>query len=251
LSLGKVDGSTYVQVNFGASGTAAGALTGTGTVVMGGYGNNNSIFNNSNQLGATGTLTIGSGITVRGKNGRILNSYGAGTILNQGTISADVAGGTINVGNGTGSFANQGTLSALNGGTLAVNGNWSNAAGATVTATDSTLNLGTSGFAWSNAGTIGVNNSTVNLDGNFSQAGLGTFNRSGGTVTLNGTVTGNLSLDAATGSWNVDGGKIRNGAVSLTGGSALNVTGATFDGVSVSAGSAINITNSNGATLTV
>ena len=41
---------------------------------------------------------------------------------------------------------------------------------------------------WSNSGTITATNSTVNLGGTFTPAGIGTFIRSGGTVTINGTV---------------------------------------------------------------
>ena len=105
-------GTLYGRVTFGSSGVP-GTLAGTGTVVLGGYGSNNTLVNNSNQSGAAGTLTIGSGITVRGKNGQIVNQFANGTILNQGTISADVSGGIVVLGSSTnGSLINQGTLSA-------------------------------------------------------------------------------------------------------------------------------------------
>ena len=165
MSVGKTDGSTYAQVYFGASGVASGAMAGTGTIVLGGYGNNNTVYNYSDLGGADGTLTLGSGITIRGKSGQIINRTSAGTIVNQGTISADVAGGTINLG-GAGTVVNQGTLSALNGATLNLNGAWSSTG---------TVTLGTG--------------STLNLGGSFTQAGMGTFNRTGGTVNLNGTLT--------------------------------------------------------------
>ena len=103
---------------------------------------------------------------MRGKNGQVLNNYSSGTTVNQGTISADVSGGTIQIGDGFGTFQNQGTLSALNGGTLNVYGPWINAAGANITAgAGSTLNLGSSTTNWSNAGTITATNATVNLGG--------------------------------------------------------------------------------------
>ena len=52
---------------------------------------------------------------------------------------------------------------------------------------------------------MGATDSTVNLGGNFTQAALGTFNRTGGTVNLAGTLTGGLTLDVGTGSWTVGG----------------------------------------------
>ena len=52
----------------------------------------------------------------------------------------------------------------------------------------------------SNTGTITTTDSTVNLGGSFTTAALGTFNRTGGSVNLVGLQTGNLALDATTGS---------------------------------------------------
>ena len=58
------------------------------------------------------TLVIGPGITVHGQYGNIGAFAGASdvNVANQGTISADVKGGTITIA-GT-SFNNQGTLEA-------------------------------------------------------------------------------------------------------------------------------------------
>ena len=225
MSIGKVDGSSYGQIYFGGSGLAAGSLAGTGTIVLGGYGSNNSIYNYSDLGGSDGTLTIGSGISIRGKNGQIINRTSGGTIVNQGTISADVAGGTVSIG-GTGTFVNQGTVSVANGGTLSLNG------------------------AWSGTGTVSVGASgTLNLGGSFTQAGMGTFNRTGGTVNVNGTLTGNLALSAGTGSWVLNSGTVRNGTLSTTGGAALVVSNGTFDGVT--ADGTIDMASVNGAQLEV
>ena len=52
---------------------------------------------------SSGTLTIGSGITVQGQNGYVGYSPETGgspsniTVVNQGTIQADASGGTIYV----------------------------------------------------------------------------------------------------------------------------------------------------------
>ena len=57
-----------------------------------------------------------------------------------------------------------------------------------MTATASTLNVGSGSSVWSNLGSISASNSTVNLGGSFTLAGLGTFTRTGGTVNLTGSM---------------------------------------------------------------
>ena len=67
---------------------------------------------------------LGPGITIRGQNGYvgyqtcIDGNPGSLTVVNQGTISCDVSGGTIYVVGQT--FTNQGILAASNGGQLSV-----------------------------------------------------------------------------------------------------------------------------------
>ena len=56
----------------------------------------------------------------------------------------------------------------------------------------------------------------MNLGGSFTFANVGTFNRSGGTVNLTGTLTNanaTLPLTAATGSWALLGGSIIGGTI--------------------------------------
>ena len=195
------------------------ALGGNGTVVFGAYSDNRY---NALRLDTGGAaLTIGPGITVRGKNGTIGYAYLYGGpqnvgVTNQGAILADVNGGTINI--QAQPFSNQGTVQALNGGSLSIaniadaagllisgggtlgfNGTWRNTGAVTVNG--STFNL--SG-TWTNAGAINFTNSTINLGGSFTLANLGTLNRSGGTVNLTGTLDaggGSLALNAGMGSW--------------------------------------------------
>ncbi len=92
-------------------------LGGSGSVVFGSSSSYNAL------VGSSGTiLTIGSGITVHGLDGSIgydptLNTFPL-TIVNDGTISADVGGGTLYLGGtyqgGTFSSADGGVLSILN-----------------------------------------------------------------------------------------------------------------------------------------
>jgi len=248
LSLGNAAGSTYAQIDVN------GFLGGTGSIIFGASALN---FVKNVQLNtgmsSPGTMTIESPLVISGDNGSIIipapsgsNTYGS--IVDQGTINANVSGGTITVSgspfqnqgtveatsSGTVSFAagpdnqstgtvlanggtisetssqfsNEGSIQATNSGTLTIS-NLTNASLGTVSVTNSTLTL--EGTYIQNQGTITANNSTVNLAGEFSQAGLGTFNRTGGTVNVSGTVDGNKTLNSTTGSWNLIGNVALNG----------------------------------------
>ena len=94
------------------------SLMGNGTVVFGIDGDNYVYLVDSGT-----TLTFGPGITVHGQNGNIGN--GNGSVVNQGTISADVAGGTITI--FAQPFTNQGLVESVAGklniaGTLSTGG---------------------------------------------------------------------------------------------------------------------------------
>jgi hypothetical protein len=60
---------------------------------------------------------------------------------------------------------------------------FTNAVGGVLSADGGTLSLAA---AWSNAGQIVVNNSTLNLGGSFTTDGLGSYTRTGGTINLTG-----------------------------------------------------------------
>ena len=115
--LGNTAGSTYGQLDFYGTQT----LGGTGTVVFGPNGSNG--IDGSNF--SSGTLTIGSGITVDGTSGSIAAGYyNTEAVINQGTIAADGSGGgaagTITINPTT--FTDQGSLEVENGETLYVSG---------------------------------------------------------------------------------------------------------------------------------
>ena len=87
-------------------------MGGNGTVV---FGNGNAGYNALRAVVGGMTLTLGPGITVHGQNGTIgdataLGGPGNVSVVNQGTISADVAGGTIVL--DAQPFNNQGVMSA-------------------------------------------------------------------------------------------------------------------------------------------
>jgi hypothetical protein len=169
-------------LGFNQTGTLAGPLT----VNM----DTDTFFVGSSYLTIEGenTVTLGSGVTVRGQ-GQIGSQFsfgGTNALINQGLISADTSDqpGARTLSIFESSFTNEGTARAINGGALAINAtSWSNAASGTIRATDSTLDFG---GAWSNAGAITITDSTFNAGGTFSTASLGTINRTGGVINITG-----------------------------------------------------------------
>src|SRR5262249_2489187 len=157
--------------------------------------------------GTAGTLTIGpTGVikTVTGFGGtaQIGPTFQFGgnmTLVNQGTISSEVSGKTINVATTGLTNTNSGTLQSTSGGTVSINSTWSSSG--SLAANGGTLS--TNG-TWSNTGSLTVNGGTLNLGGTFTTAGLNlaAYSRTGGTVNVTGTLnnTGDtLTLNAATG----------------------------------------------------
>lgn len=175
------------------------------------------------------TLTLGPAVVVDGRHGLI---NGSGTLINQGLISADAAGGTLSI--HTSAFRNMGTSECRNGGSLTIqSASWSNS---------SVLNASGAGAlalmdSWTNSGTINVDGATLRLGGTFTLAQLGTLQRTGGTIEINGVLDlagQTLDLNATTGSWQLQRGTIRAGTVRTSVGAKLSCVGnipGTLDGV--------------------
>ena len=90
-----LNGTIDINSNAILSFEGDGSLNGNGTIVLGTTG-----FGNRIDLDGNGTTTIGTNVTIRGENGTIgdqINTGGTQTLLNNGKISADVAGGTIRI----------------------------------------------------------------------------------------------------------------------------------------------------------
>lgn len=183
VTLGGSGGGNYGYLNFNGSQT----LGGSGTVIFNGPDPYNSLAVSDGQ---PTTLTIGSGITIRGQGGYVGFTPVLGgavaniSIVNQGTIQADTSGSTITVSAGT--LAYTGTLGATNG-TLQVNG--------LVSPTSGTIAAGAGG--------------TVTVNGAFSIDPTGTANvELGGTnpgqfgqikITGAATLAGTLNISLANG----------------------------------------------------
>ncbi len=174
-----------------------------------------------------------------------IKGYGlADTLVNQGSIAAAFAGGTMTLG-GDGSFINQGNISASNGDTLVLDAlSFANTGTIAVTG-GATAILGgpPDPFgqtpAWSNTGLISLAGGTLDLEGQMQTSQFGSIASSGGTVVLAGTLSnagdtlslghgGILPAVSLTGT--IDGGTIldRSGLLSVGGGGT-----ALLDGVSI------------------
>jgi hypothetical protein len=149
-----VETTSIASLNF--SGTQT--LAGTGEVLFNGGNNHN---NQLNVEGSGSVLTIGPNITIEGLTATL--NAGSGSIVNEGTISANTSGGTLTL---DGAATNDGTMEAANGGTLTIQSN-ANYAGGTLT-----------GGAWKAIGggilrligdSIATNAAAILLDGATSQ----------------------------------------------------------------------------------
>lgn len=174
-------GSLFTEVKFHDTAT----LGGSGTLPFANGGG-------SINTAATGqTLTIGGGITVRnGTSGAILSSW---RLISAATVVVEGPGATHLEIIWNQEFINRGAVH-LNSGVLSLRGQ--------------------SPGDWTNLGHINVNGGIFNIGGRYRQSDIGSFTRTGGTVNAQGTLVGNLTLDARTGSWN-GGGNLVGGRLTL------------------------------------
>lgn len=92
----------------------SGTQLGTGQMILGGTSSNNHIVLGFG--GGASIVTISPGITIRGQG--VVENVGASSLINQGTIRADVPGKTLS--SSVSTLTNQGTLAASGGGMLSI-----------------------------------------------------------------------------------------------------------------------------------
>ncbi len=191
-------------------------LGGSGTIVLGATGSGNRVnIETPGGSGTTGTLTVGPNVTIRGQNGTIGGQNfegGANALVNNGTISADVAGGTITIVNAP--VTNAGTLQAQNGGTLVLNSNVSSVG---------------NGQLLAGNGSLVVQNG-VTLAGQINTAGTGVLQttNNGNNYLSAATLNGTLDLASTTAIERVTGGGLtlqNGGAVNINSNSVLAIEG--------------------------
>ncbi len=150
-------------------------------------------------------VTIGSGIHIRGNTGQIASGVfigGAGSVVLQGQVSAEVGGATITIVPTT-FTSNNGTLSVATGGTMLFN--------RSIVATGSTVSFtGTNGvFRFSGAGMTG---GTLNV-----APGVQTDFTNNTTNVFSGvTVNGDLNVATSSGKLVVNNGMTLNGLLRVT-----------------------------------
>ena len=179
-----------------------------------------------------GTLTLGSRLTIAGRNGRISNYSGErATIINQGRATVHV-GQTLTI--DPNHFENEGLLAADSSGTLRIGlfstGTWRNAASGSILVDDATLELTGS---WENAGTIQVLDAVLQLSGTYRTVGFQSIQIQGGLVIFGGALDNQgetLVIDSRADEWRLNG-SIRGGAVTAREGAILNAFSSRLDGV--------------------
>jgi uncharacterized protein with beta-barrel porin domain len=229
-----VDGATYIgDLGSGTYTLSGGTGTFTGTIYDGYSGTSSSTITQTGGTlnanagmyvgdSATGTFTMSSGtatiegLTIGESNGitGTFTQTGGNLRVDVDTIIGDSGTGTMTLGGGTATFTSGVTL-GNSGGTATLNFSGSNAtfdsgivvdASGTITQTGGTATV-TGGIDLTATGSsYNLNGGTLNVDTLTGAPGDGTFNFGGGTLQastvgaltddLNGTVTGNSTLDA-------------------------------------------------------
>ncbi|MFZ4431436.1 MAG: hypothetical protein ACOYPS_13920, partial [Phycisphaerales bacterium] len=172
------------------------------------------------------------------------------TVINEGTIAADVPGRELRV--QAASFTNNGTLRAASG-TLTVSGLTGNLGSLTIGGPGSVANLNGTNWvnnlgvtvpagttvdfdgSWSNTGGI-TTAGEFYLDGSFTTAGIGLLTKTGGNVYISGTLNNagtELRLNATTGSWTLAGGTIVGGTITGSDGATLSLESGRLDRVTL------------------
>jgi hypothetical protein len=241
VNIGATDGSTFGGMYFLNTLTVGG----TGNIVFGGSTSTNNVMQ---VYYPNSTVTLGSGLTVHGKNG-YLNVYSSYTDtdawVNQGTIAADVSGGTLTL---SGTWTNNGTFKVQNGGTLLLQNTPTNSSGTTLAGGTWQVFAGSTLRVPLSSGIV-TSAATILLDGaasNFYQATTGTTDALAGFATnaaaVSFTIRNGRNFTTVDGLGNA-------GSVTVGSSSTLTITGAytqtagstTFSSGTLTASGGINI----------
>src|SRR5664279_3977972 len=194
-------------------------------------------------IDGNGTTTLGANVVVRGQGniGHAINTGGNNVLTNNGLISADVSGGTLNIvapaDGGGSSVINNGTLQAINGGTLLLSTNINSNSGSQIIA---------------GAGSTVVQ-SGVKLNGVISVSGTGSFqaNNSGSNFLDGVTFTGALDLTQGNARERIINSATLNGTVNIVNGGILSMDSASGSANQTLSGNVTINLNDAGARLAI
>jgi len=199
------DAWEYGRINFEGDQT----LSGTGEIVFAGTGGVQRYAGDVSPY--QGTLTIGSGITIRTGNRSSDIGNPGGSIINQGLISAETHGAFI----------------AISGDSITNDG--------TIRATNSELAMDLTG-TWINNGQILIDNSDLRLTGTYTMDSVPNMQMNNARVYLQGTLdnTGRtLTIDQTDNHW-VFQGRVVGGTLATAAGSQIDyLDDAEFEGVTL------------------
>jgi len=198
----------FVQV--GSGGSRYGYLDFVGTQSLSGTGSiffSNSNLNTVRVRDSGTTLTIGPGITIRGMNGSVgynpllSGSHNDVAVIDHGTVSPDIAGGTIILHADNG-FTAAGPLQASNGATLALQSTWSIGTtasigvGSTLELQDTGTTVGDTQITADAGSNVNIRGSLINTSSTLNLTGGGTFNLIGGVI-KGGTLASGSTLSCS------------------------------------------------------
>ncbi len=242
VSGGTLDGVKLGGSQGGVQKPATLVSRGNFAVIRGLSFSNRSLLDLGNQMSVNGDQTLGGNGQIRFREAYSA-IYATGQVVFSSGLTidrSDVGASDLTISN-NGRLTNHATIRANAGGSIRIFNNlgsavFANATDGVLAADGGTMNLASD---WSNAGQIVVNNSTLNLGGSFTTTGIGTVQRTGGTINLIGLLdnTGStLTLDARAGTWILGpNGRLRRGVLATTEGAALSAIGGTLEDLTLGA----------------
>jgi hypothetical protein len=198
-------------------------LGGTGTINLAG---------GALRMEGSGQTTTGANVTIRGSGtvGQATVQSGNHTWINNGLVSADVSGQTLNLvspGNGPVPIQNNGILEAMNGGRLLLSADVDAATGSQMRA---------------GAGSV-IEMNGVRVTGTVNTTGSGSFraNASFNNVLSGVTLNGNLDMASGAASTRISEGLVLNGAINVGSSSILYLDNRSTATQAVSGTGSINL----------
>lgn len=240
--------SNVGSMNLNSAGTATDLKIDAGTVTLSG-GGILTLGNNSNNriLGVDSNETFINQSTIQGGGQVGANSL---AIANQGTISANSSGVTMEVDPNSSGLTNTGTMRATSGGILKLqDGTFTNTSGTIEAQASSMVYLSSATVSGGTVQTVGsgeikLSNSTIS-DGTMTNSSTGTIKSTSGTSTISSTLTNAGTLEANASTLAISGTTTSTGIAKATSGGTLNVNSnvSGSGGRWIADGGTININN--------